>query len=182
MLAVMLAHGAHDVFASFAISVDLFFVVSGFLITTLLLEEQRASGGIALKPFFARRALRLLPLMYLVLALTMVTALLVGSSELIRETLSDVIAGGTYTYHVVHPVGAEMVKGGYPETRPLVQLWSLSVEEHFYVVVVIALLFVLGRKHARNAVYAMIAASILATHLVVGAAVALPDLLVRRAA
>lgn len=169
MLAVMLAHGAHDVFASFAVSVDLFFVVSGFLITTLLLEERRSSGGIALKQFFARRALRLLPLLYLVLALTMLTALLVGSADLIRETLSDVIAGGTYTYHVVHPVGAEMVNGGYPETRPLVQLWSLSVEEHFYVVVVIALLFVLGRKHARNAVYAMVGVCIAAVLFVGGA-------------
>src|SRR5215831_11452940 len=74
ILAVIWSHGPGqtakwELARSGRLGVDLFFAISGFLITTLLLREQSASGGISLRQFYARRALRIFPLYYAVLAL-----------------------------------------------------------------------------------------------------------------
>lgn len=162
MVAVLFAHFSYANFASFAAAVDVFFVVSGFLITTLLLEEDRKSGSISLRNFYKRRALRLLPMLYIVIGVTVVsiyTAMMIYGSgttagvpdditygELWSITKSDALAGSFYVYHVVHPVGIEILNGGFPEIRPLIQLWSLSVEEHYYVFGVLITLFAVRRR------------------------------------
>jgi len=150
VMLVILVHAAFVPFASFALVVDMFFVVSGFLITTLLLEEDRRSGRVSLRRFYTRRALRLLPLLYLVLfgtlAAVFVVHLAFDERALLDKAISDVIAGGTYMYHVIHPVHIELVGGGEAVIRPLLQLWSLSVEEHFYVFGVLIILFVVRRR------------------------------------
>lgn len=150
VMLVVLVHSAFVAFASFAATVDMFFVVSGFLITTLLLEEDRRSGRVDLKQFYTRRALRLFPLMYTVLLLTLLAFLALhlvfDERELLDRAISDVLAGGTYMYHVVHPVHIELVGGGPAPIRPLVQLWSLTVEEHFYLFGVLVVIFVLKRR------------------------------------
>ncbi len=150
VMLVILVHAAFEPFASFALVVDMFFVVSGFLITTLLLEEDRRAGRVDLRRFYTRRALRLLPLMYLVLAATLlgflVLHLLFDERELLDRAISDVLSGGTYMYHVIHPVHVELVGGGPAPVRPLIQLWSLTVEEHFYVFGVAVIILVLRRR------------------------------------
>ncbi len=150
VMLVILVHAVFVPFASFALGVDMFFVISGFLITTLLLEEDRRSGSVSLRRFYTRRALRLLPMLYLVLVGTLVAVLgvhlLTDNRDLLDKAISDVIAGGTYMYHVVHPVHIELVGGGDAVIRPLLQLWSLSVEEHFYVIGVLTILFVVRRR------------------------------------
>ena len=83
----------------------------------------------------------------------------VGSPSFLRETWNDVWPGATYLSHVVHPVGwPEMVRGGLPDERPLIQLWSLSVEEHFYVVGVAAILLCVGRRWVRALVVTLLGA------------------------
>jgi peptidoglycan/LPS O-acetylase OafA/YrhL len=150
VMLVVLVHASFVAFASFAATVDMFFVVSGFLITTLLLEEDRRSGRVNLKQFYSRRVLRLFPLMYTVLVLTLLAFLAVhlmfDERELLDKAISDVLAGGTYMYHVVHPVHVELVGGGPAPIRPLVQLWSLTVEEHFYLFGVLIVIFVVKRR------------------------------------
>lgn len=162
MVAVLFAHFSYFDFASFAAAVDVFFVVSGFLITTLLLEEDRKSGSISLRNFYKRRALRLLPMLYIVIGVTVVAIFLAmtihGSGataglpdditygDLWARTKSDAVAASFYLYHVIHPVGAEILVDGVPEIRPLIQLWSLSVEEHYYVFGVLITLFAVRRR------------------------------------
>lgn len=150
VMLVVLVHAAFVAFASFAATVDMFFVVSGFLITTLLLEEDRRDGRVDLKRFYSRRALRLFPLMYTVLLATLLAFvalhLAFDERELLDKAISDVIAGGTYMYHVIHPVHEELVGGGPAPIRPLIQLWSLTVEEHFYVFGVLVVVFVVKRQ------------------------------------
>ena len=152
IILILFAHASYVGFASFAGAVDVFFAVSGFLITTLLLEEDRTYGKVDMKAFYIRRALRLLPLLFLVLAATLGGAVVlhmakVGDPKFLHETWNEVWPGATYLYHVVHPVGApEMLRGGLPDERPLIQLWSLSVEEHFYLVGVLAILLCIGRR------------------------------------
>jgi peptidoglycan/LPS O-acetylase OafA/YrhL len=109
-----------------AVGVDLFFALSGFLITTLLLRELRESGRVRLWAFYARRSLRIFPLYYAVLALYALRALQTqGSSEVARHFLQALPLHATYTanwlvdYSVPHPVMFAFS-------------WSLCVEEQFY--------------------------------------------------
>ncbi len=147
---VILVHATFEPFGGFAGTVDVFFVLSGFLITTLLLEEDRRAGRVDLRRFYSRRALRLLPLMYLVIVGTVLAALavhlLTDNRDLLDKAVEDAIAGGTYLYHVVHPVHVELVGGGPPEIRPLLHLWSLTVEEHFYLFGALAVIVAVRRN------------------------------------
>ena len=111
--------------------VDLFFALSGFLITTLLLDEESARGRFSLGGFYLRRALRILPAFY---AVFLVEALLLShlsrlpSADLRTAPPSALLAFGAffgnYFLHYVQP--GLSVGAGY------VLFWSLCVEEHFY--------------------------------------------------
>ncbi len=101
------------------VGVDLFFVISGFLITTLLMREESRTGQISLAGFYWRRALRILPAYFALLAC------LWGLSQLqyVRLQPVDWLTCLTYTVNFA-PVSAWDVG----------HIWSLSVEEHFYLV------------------------------------------------
>jgi len=125
--------------------VDLFFALSGFLITSLLLEEEARSGrGFSLRDFYARRALRILPPFYLVLLLN---TLLVGV-----RPFSDVV--GTRVGGSLELVSLATYWSNYFFTyfeslnpaRALLIYWSLCVEEHFYLLWPLCLFFVRGRR------------------------------------
>jgi len=146
---VLFTHAAYTTFASFAGSVDIFFVVSGFLITSLILEEDRVRGRVDVGSFYLRRVLRLFPVLYTVLFVTLIVGLLVGDAEFRRKTISDVSSAGLYMYHVVHPVGVEIGRSALPEVRPTIHLWSLSVEEHFYLVALIMVMAVVRFRLAK---------------------------------
>jgi peptidoglycan/LPS O-acetylase OafA/YrhL len=177
LLMVLIAHASYFNFASFAVAVDSFFVISGFLIITLILEEDRSTGGLSFRNFYIRRALRLFPVLYLVLLLTLLGALVVGNKTdpadrklpgihpqgLVDKTVNDVASAGLYVYHVVHPVNSELVAGkapavpdgsslGAPVHRPLIQVWSLSVEEHFYLIAAAMTVLVIRRNKAKQLV------------------------------
>jgi peptidoglycan/LPS O-acetylase OafA/YrhL len=126
--AVMLFHfvGA-DVFAGGLIGVDVFFVLSGFLITSLLLDEHNRHGAVDLRGFYHRRVLRLFPAMYTLLALVAVVAVFVGRDY--PTVWAELGAAAAYSYHVFLGF-AGFASEDSP--RALFHLWSLSVEEWFY--------------------------------------------------
>lgn len=143
---VIFAHAQYEVFGSLVSGVDLFFVVSGFLITTLLMEERRNDDRINIRRFYLRRVLRLFPPLYAVLAMTLIAAALIGNGHFLRQTWNDSLSAFFYVYHVVHPVHSELLTGGTPELRPFIHLWSLSVEEHFYVIAAVLIAVVIKRR------------------------------------
>lgn len=105
--------------------VELFFAISGFLITTLLLREREARGRIDLRAFYVRRTLRILPLYYAVLAVYVVLVFaLERSSERGREFWSNVPAFATYTSNWF------VDDNGVGTTFYFA--WSLATEEQFY--------------------------------------------------
>jgi peptidoglycan/LPS O-acetylase OafA/YrhL len=101
------------------LGVRVFFVISGFLITHLLLREQASTGAISLRAFYARRFLRIFPAFYVFVAVVAVLA----STGVISVDRSDLLHALTYTmnYHAT-------------QNFSVTHLWSLSVEEQFYVI------------------------------------------------
>lgn len=117
------------------VGVDVFFVISGFLITLLLFREQDRTGRISLCKFYIRRSLRILPAMFAYLAFV---ALLQAMGIASLSTIDWVVAL-TYTanFHGTFSHSAQ----------PIEHLWSLSVEEHFYLIWP-PILVLLGTKRA----------------------------------
>jgi peptidoglycan/LPS O-acetylase OafA/YrhL len=107
-----------------AVAVTFFFVLSGFLITALLLDEKARLGTIRLKRFFVRRALRIWPLYYVVLA-----AGYAVSVFLLKDTAPDPLANGLVINLLLLP-NVAFAFGLLPDM--LIQLWSIGTEEQFY--------------------------------------------------
>jgi peptidoglycan/LPS O-acetylase OafA/YrhL len=123
------------------IGVDVFFVISGFLITSLLLREHDETGRIALGSFWRRRARRLLPALLLVLVVCSSAAWLIGGDVLVglRRQLTGALVFGYNWTAVVD--GADYFGSGGGELFR--NLWSLAVEEQFYLVWPLLLLVLL---------------------------------------
>lgn len=116
------------------VGVDVFFVISGFLITGHLLRELESSGTIRLGRFYARRIRRLLPAAILVLAVTVVAALLLLPSSQLMETLRQVAASATYIENWFLQASAVDYMAQDAAPTPVQHYWSLSVEEQFYLI------------------------------------------------
>jgi peptidoglycan/LPS O-acetylase OafA/YrhL len=125
------------------LGVDIFFVVSGFLITTLLLRERAATGRISLRHFWIRRARRLLPALSVVLLACCAAALFVGGDVLVGLG-TQVLAAVTFSSNWVFIAqGASYFDETLPELFR--NLWSLAVEEQFYILWPLLLVLVLVR-------------------------------------
>jgi len=118
--------------------VTVFFFLSGFLITTLLRREWEATRDISLKNFYLRRAFRIWPPMYLVLLVLMIPWV----NGLAQSSVTPAALAAQFfqytNYYVIVASDAHLIPGACP-------MWSLSVEEHFYLLFPLALLFLLRR-------------------------------------
>jgi peptidoglycan/LPS O-acetylase OafA/YrhL len=126
---VVLEH-ATDVVPGGFIGVDVFFVISGFVITQTLLRELQESGSISVREFFSRRARRLIPALAIVIPITLVITALVLSPGLEHEKAAGAaLAASVFAANVWY-----LLQGGYffLEFDPFRHLWSLGVEEQFY--------------------------------------------------
>ncbi len=129
---VVLGHAGLPWLAGGYVGVDVFFVISGFVITSGLLREAERNGSASLRRFYAARALRILPAASLVCVCTLVGCRLFASKIRYEEFLHDALAGGLYVMNVDLAVSGTdyLQEGGAPS--PFQHLWSLSVEEQFY--------------------------------------------------
>lgn len=125
------------------LGVDLFFVLSGYLITSLLIREHRLTGRISIRNFYIRRALRLLPALLLVLVACGAYRVLVGG-VLGKNTMLGVGTSLTYVSNWV------LATGRY-DLGLLSHTWSLSIEEQFYLVAGPMLAFLLARRFGLRA-------------------------------
>ncbi len=132
------------------LGVKVFFVISGYLITTLLMKEHERTGRISLKGFYVRRVWRIFPAFY-AFVVVMVAAWAIGVVQL---NPGDLVAAVTYTmnYH-------------YDRSWELGHIWSLSIEEQFYVVWPFVFVLV-GRARVVASATAMIALALVCRGLV----------------
>ncbi|HJT37263.1 MAG TPA: acyltransferase family protein [Actinomycetota bacterium] len=134
------------------LGVEVFFVLSGFLITALLWSELIATGGLGFRGFWFRRARRLLPALIGVLLVTL-AAFLIGWPHEIAAIRGDVAAAFTYSsnWYLIGVKRSYFQAVGRPS--PFGHLWSLAIEEQFYLVWPLALmvLFKLARRPKRVA-------------------------------
>jgi peptidoglycan/LPS O-acetylase OafA/YrhL len=112
------------------IGVDIFFVISGFLITSLLIREHAEKGSINLKQFWLRRARRLLPALLVVIGLSSTAALMIGGDVLVGIG-RQIIGALTFSNNWVEiQAGTNYFSLGSPHL--FTNFWSLAVEEQFY--------------------------------------------------
>jgi peptidoglycan/LPS O-acetylase OafA/YrhL len=141
------------------LGVDIFFVVSGYLITTLLLRERAAHGRISLRGFWTRRARRLLPALAVLLLVCCAAALLVGGDVLVGLGM-QVVGAVTFSSNWLFIAAGNSY---FDETVPELfrNLWSLAVEEQFYVVWPLLVVAVLVRipRWAKLTVIGLLAAA-----------------------
>ncbi|MGO1566380.1 MAG: acyltransferase family protein [Brachybacterium sp.] len=156
MLVVVYHSGVQAVSGGF-VGVDVFFVISGFLITTHLLESLAREGRIRFASFYAKRARRILPAALLVAALTVIAAWIWMSPLLMQDVLRGAIATALYVPNLFF---AQEGTDYLAETTPSVfqHYWSLGIEEQFYLLwpALLALGFWLCRRSERR-VMAMVA-------------------------
>jgi peptidoglycan/LPS O-acetylase OafA/YrhL len=147
VLAVLLYHLSPATLPGGLLGVDLFFVLSGYLITGLLLAEWAAGGRIDLARFWLRRARRLLPAVYVLLAALLAVAVLRLPDEAVRLR-GDAAAAFVYVMNWHQIVGEQSYFAAIGRPSLFQHLWSLAIEEQFYLVWPLLLLVLLrwGRR------------------------------------
>jgi peptidoglycan/LPS O-acetylase OafA/YrhL len=158
VLAVMAYHSPLGaVLGGGFLGVDLFFVLSGFLITATLLEEHQSSGTIRLGRFYLRRARRLFPALYLLLGFCCLLALGCRSPARAQQIYRPVLLTACYAANWYWCFGVQL--------RLLGHAWSLGVEEQFYLAWPLLLAALLRLGAGRRTVAAVIVAGIVAAAL-----------------
>lgn len=140
--AVVMLHAGLGFATGGGLGVDVFFVLSGFLITSLLMQEYRDSGSIGLKRFYVRRALRLVPALAFMLACVVTLAALEPFDLPPAFDLESVGAGAAIAFLYLTDVTVAFTN---ESVGPFLHTWSLSVEEHFYLLWPLALVLMLRR-------------------------------------
>jgi peptidoglycan/LPS O-acetylase OafA/YrhL len=125
------------------VGVDVFFVLSGFLITGLLLDELARTGRISLTNFYARRVRRLLPLSTLVLAATAAASWLLVPAIDRKGIASDLVASALWSANWRFAAESAQYMAD-TDKSPVLHFWSLGVEEQFYVVGPLLIIAVAG--------------------------------------
>ena len=131
ILMVVFHHAVPEAKSGGFIGVDVFFVISGFLITSLLLKEI-ASGSINYLKFFWRRFCRLMPALFLVLTVVLTVGYFILFPDEFASLSKQALAGLFFVSNIL-----QWTESGYFDqsayTKPLLHLWSLGIEEQFYI-------------------------------------------------
>ncbi|MGX5680882.1 acyltransferase family protein [Schumannella luteola] len=132
------------------VGVDVFFVISGFLITLHLLRDIEATGRVRLIEFWSRRIRRLLPAATVVLVVALIGVLLVAPRSTWQRSMVEIAASALYGQNWLLAVTSVDYLAGDDDPTVVQHYWSLSVEEQFYIVWPILLLVVIALVRARR--------------------------------
>ena len=131
VLPVLLFHAGFQSFSGGYIGVDIFFVISGYLITSIIINDLHA-GTFSILKFYERRARRILPALFLVMFVSLPFAWLWMSPSALQDFSKSVVAVSLFLSNLLF-----WKEAGYfataNELKPLLHTWSLAVEEQYYV-------------------------------------------------
>jgi peptidoglycan/LPS O-acetylase OafA/YrhL len=140
---VILEHAAAGLIPGGFLGVDIFFVISGFLMTKLILTDLDA-GSFSFGAFYARRARRLLPAAYTTILVTLVAAPALIDPHELRDLAFQAVGAFTFTTNLVLWRQTDYFGSG-AGLKPLLHLWSLSLEEQYFLLLPALLVFTPGR-------------------------------------
>ena len=139
---VILFHAGFELFNGGFVGVDVFFVISGYLISTILIEEienERFSFG----DFYSRRARRILPALYTVMFVTFMSVLILWSPYDVKNVSQSIVATVLFSHNVLLIMEGNdyfAALNRVSDINPLIHTWSLAVEEQFYLIFPLILL------------------------------------------
>jgi peptidoglycan/LPS O-acetylase OafA/YrhL len=144
ILLVLFSHFAIPGFATGVIGVDVFFVISGFVITGVLLRERDSTGRTSFSHFYARRGRRIIPLAILVVVVTVICTRLAGGQAAANAAASPAHWVVFFAYNFDYTA----IQGESFAWQPFAPLWSLAVEEQLYLVypAIIVAVGVIGKR------------------------------------
>ena len=133
VLAVVIAHSKLGLDSGF-IGVDIFFVISGFLITRHLHDEVKTTGNVSLKSFYSRRILRILPASMCILFITLLASMIwLSPLQIINYGWDSLIASISGINYRLAASGTDYFQSTTTPS-PFQHFWSLAVEEQFYLI------------------------------------------------
>ncbi|GLY13570.1 acyltransferase [Kineosporia sp. NBRC 101677] len=163
VLLVVLYHCGVGVFSGGYVGVDVFFVISGFLITSHLAREATATGRLRIGRFYARRALRLLPAATLVLVSTLIAAWVWLPPLRLRAIAYDAATAAGYVINIRLIQSGNDYRAAGDSPSPLQHFWSLAVEEQFYLFIPLLVLIGLVLLRRRAVFIALLTALVAAS-------------------
>lgn len=166
VLPVILFHAGFDVFGGGFVGVDVFFVISGYLITSII-SSDLSKGTFSLAMFYERRARRILPALFLVTAVCIPCAWMLLMPRDLDEFFQSLVAVATFwsNFFFWNQSGYFAISA---ELKPLLHTWSLAVEEQYYILFPLFLLITyrFGRARVMTLLLAIAAVSLLTAQLV----------------
>ncbi len=157
---VIFFHGGFSWFSGGYIGVDIFFVISGYLITSIILNE-RSREQFSIINFYERRARRILPALSIVLLITTIAAFILMPANLLKSYSQSLVSVATFSSNVFF-----YLTSGYFSTasdeKPLLHTWSLAVEEQYYIFfpIMITMFWSIGKKRLITLLVALSAISL----------------------
>ena len=149
VIPVILFHAGFESFTGGFVGVDIFFVISGYLITSLLIKDIN-ENQFSYADFYERRARRILPALFIVTAVTIPLAWGILIPRDLKDFFQSVIAVGTFSSNILFWQEAGYF-GTSSELKPLLHTWSLAVEEQFYLLFPVFLTF--AWRYGKNKVF-----------------------------
>ena len=152
VLAVIIYHVDVNYLPGGFLGVDLFFVLSGYLISSLIIKEYRRTGSLNLYNFYIRRARRLLPAVYFMITVGLVVMVLFNE-VLLRKSHLDAIFGYIYSsnwWYIFHKLD---YFDSFGAQSPFKHLWSLAIEEQFYMIFPLLFLLVNRKKKSKDGTF-----------------------------
>jgi len=160
VLPVILFHAGYSAFSGGFVGVDIFFVISGYLITSIILSEME-QGKFSIVNFYERRARRILPALFFVMAATLPFAWMWLIPSEFKDFSKSIVAVMLFSSNILFWQTSGYFDAAL-DSKPLLHTWSLAVEEQYYVLFPIFLLFAwrLGRRNLAALVLMLVVASL----------------------
>jgi peptidoglycan/LPS O-acetylase OafA/YrhL len=147
VLSILFFHVGIKHFSGGYVGVDIFFVISGYLITSIIVREL-AAGQFSIARFYERRVRRILPALTVVVIATLLAGLVLLSPAQLEDLGRSATATSVFSSNIFFFLGSGYFDGS-SELKPLLHTWSLAVEEQYYILFPFLLMFIAKRHSSR---------------------------------